>query len=184
MSKLSMLLSFFIVFAIVSNKISAQHKSSRSYLRPDSSHLSGISWHEIVRRLILLNSGEFSDSTIVKVNSDSVIINYFDERNLVRSRMMDQHSRVISESRFSQSGEFELRISWCIDGCFKAEHILYKGRLFGLSYEWNCKKKEYEFGFYFDNKRIGVWTFMTSDGSIIKSNYGDVDLIKFLPEYH
>lgn len=147
---LMLLFSLYLVFA----------SCSSTKRQPEKYWTKLISWNEKIRRYILLQSETSPDSvSIVKIDNNFIILEqHYSKGHIFLSKTFMIDNLLLSESRYSNDGAFELRQYFCQGKTLISESILYKGEVYGLVSNYYCPTSTIkEVGFRFKNIKYGIW---------------------------
>jgi len=170
---------FFTVTMALQGCINGKRNLSIANFNPP---IKSVTWHESVRRRILIESQDISDSSYL-VESDSFYsVKYFSGKHLTALKRFTKKSKLISEEiYYSNDGDYELYFNWCVNGQLASESIKYKGNFYGIMSVGNCNGSLQEEGFVFKNVRIGTWITINQGGVLKKTEYGNEYLFDSLP---
>jgi len=168
---------FIFIFSFVLTSCSSTKRKDEKYWTKL------ISWNEKIRRSILLQSDTSPDSvTTVKIDNNFIIVEqHYSKGHIFLSKTFMIDSLLLSESRYSNDGAFELRQYYCQGKILISESILYKGDVYGLVSNYYCPTSNIkEIGFRFKNTKYGIWKSYDSLGKEEVLDLKSYDLIDSL----
>jgi antitoxin component YwqK of YwqJK toxin-antitoxin module len=143
-------------------------------------------WFDRTRKEIIRQSDYMEDSVGVSYNHDSSFVSKY---YYLKGRKMKvegyNRGRLVTETDYSEDGNFEFRREICKNGDSGFEGFFYKNEAYGLSTWYYCSVKsmiELQ-GVRYKNEKIGVWRKWSRRGRLLEEiNYGKEELLDSLPK--